>query len=103
SCRHRQGKLFSQCRRLLDAIKERPAPAGSAIFSGGVAQITPRCAADPIDMAQSAEERAAVATENDGFLRCNMSDRRLFVSSGKLLLYRRSETREAQEHCGYCQ
>src|SRR5215475_11066344 len=41
SCCHWQGKLFSQCRRLSDAIKEGPAPTGSAIFSRRVAQITP--------------------------------------------------------------
>jgi hypothetical protein len=33
SCRHWQGKLFSQCRRLLDAVKEGPATTGSGIFS----------------------------------------------------------------------
>ena len=37
--RHRQGELFSQRRRLPDAVEERPAPAGSALFSGAIAQM----------------------------------------------------------------
>src|SRR5215510_13644208 len=33
----------------------------------------------------------------------DLSDRGLFGSCGKLLLYRCSDDREAQKYCGYCQ
>ena len=33
----------------------------------------------------------------------DLSDRGLFGSCGRLLLYRCSDDREAQKHCSYCQ